>query len=478
MIPGPRRAVRSGPRLADEYLPGGAHAPDACARSSSSPAASSSSTKPRRRTRWSRSVAIWGCRENECDRSSSPRSANCGQRSSRVRGRRERENRARDPIIALQSRIRRGTLMSKRVIIIGAGPGGLAAAMLLARAGLQVTVLERSSSVGGRTSSIGGNGFRFDLGPTFFLYPRVLAEIFQAVGRDLRDEVELVRLDPQYRLIFGGGGELLATPDVERMEPAIAALSPTDAASFRSFLADNRLKLANFKPCLESPFCGWRDVLRWPMLKLLPLLRPWLSLDQELARYFRDPRVRLAFSFQSKYLGMSPFNCPSLFSILSYLEYEHGVYHPIGGCGAVTQAMARIVPRTGRRDPARRAVRGSPVRSQASGRRSHARGMLQSRRGHRQRRLRPGHDPAGTEPPSPPLDRPQDRPQALLLLDVHALPGDRGSLRPPRPSHHLHGQGLRAQPRRDRRAPRPLRGSVVLRSERLRDRSHRSRRAA
>jgi len=237
--------------------------------------------------------------------------------------------------------------MSKRVIIIGAGPGGLAAAMLLARSGLEVTVLERSSSAGGRTSSIGGNGFRFDLGPTFFLYPRVLAEIFQAVGRDLRDEVELVRLDPQYRLIFGGGGELLATPVVERMERSIAALSLTDAASFRSFLADNRLKLASFKTCLESPFNGWRDVLRWSFLKLLPRLRPWLSLDQELARYFRDPRVRLAFSFQSKYLGMSPFKCPSLFSILAYLEYEYGVYHPIGGCGAVTQAMARIVTELG-----------------------------------------------------------------------------------------------------------------------------------
>jgi phytoene desaturase len=237
--------------------------------------------------------------------------------------------------------------MAKRVLIIGAGPGGLAAAMLLAGSGLQVTVLERSFSVGGRTSSIRGNGFRFDLGPTFFLYPRVLAEIFQAVGRDLNDEVELVRLDPQYRLIFGSGGELLATPVVERMERGIAALSPADAASFRSFLADNRLKLASFKRCLESPFCGWRDVLRWPVLKLLPLLRPWLSLDQELARYFRDPRVRLAFSFQSKYLGMSPFKCPSLFSILSYLEYEYGVHHPIGGCAAVTEAMARIVTELG-----------------------------------------------------------------------------------------------------------------------------------
>jgi phytoene desaturase len=91
---------------------------------------------------------------------------------------------------------------------------------------------------------------------------------------------------------------------------------------------------------METPFLGWRDVLSPRLLGLLPSLRPWLSLDGELRRYFRDPRVRLAFSFQSKYLGMSPFRCPGLFSILSYLEYGHGVYHPIGGCGAISEAMA------------------------------------------------------------------------------------------------------------------------------------------
>jgi phytoene desaturase len=237
--------------------------------------------------------------------------------------------------------------MSKSVVIIGAGPGGLAAAMLLARAGLRVTVLERGERVGGRTSALEANGFRFDVGPTFFLYPRALAEIFQACGRDLDDEVELVRLDPQYRLVFGGGGEILASPLVERMEQAIAALSPQDAGAFTRFLADNRDKLARFEPCLNRPFLSWRDVFSTHMLRLLPKLRPWRSLESELGRYFRDPRVRLAFTFQSKYLGMSPFRCPSLFSILSFLEYEHGVHHPIGGCAAVTEAMARVARELG-----------------------------------------------------------------------------------------------------------------------------------
>lgn len=232
--------------------------------------------------------------------------------------------------------------MSRRVVVIGAGPGGLAASLLLARAGLQVTVLERLPRFGGRTSAIEAKGFRFDVGPTFFLYPKALERIFAAVGKDLHSEVPMVRLDPQYHLIFGAGGDLLATPDLNRMEQQVAKLSTEDALALRRFIDDNRVKLTRFTPVLENPFLSWRSMLSWDLVKMLPLLRPWLSLDSELGRYFRDPRIRLAFSFQSKYLGMSPYQCPSLFSILSFLEYEHGVHHPIGGCSALTEKMAEL----------------------------------------------------------------------------------------------------------------------------------------
>ncbi len=235
----------------------------------------------------------------------------------------------------------------KKVVIVGAGPGGLAAAMLLARSGLHVTVVEKHRRVGGRTSTVEQDGFKFDIGPTFFLYPRVLREIFAAAGYDLDREVPMTRLDPQYKLVFGGGGALTATPNVEQMERAIAAISPDDAANFKGFLAKNRRKLEMFLPFLESPFESWRDLMKPEMLRLLPLLKPWSSLDNELRAHFKDERIRLGFSFQSKYLGMSPFRCPSLFTILSYLEYEHGVFHPTGGCGAVSSAMARIAEELG-----------------------------------------------------------------------------------------------------------------------------------
>lgn len=237
--------------------------------------------------------------------------------------------------------------MPKKIVIIGAGPGGLASAMLLAKAGLDVTVFESGDRVGGRTGCITEQGYKFDVGPTFFLYPQILEEIFQSVGYDLWKEVDMRRLDPQYRLIFGEGGQLDATPDVERMVAEIAKLAPNDAPHFRRFMADNRVKLEKFSPCLQNPFLGWKSLMQTRLLAVLPYLKPWKSLHAELAGYFSDPRLQLAFTFQSKYLGMSPFQCPSLFSILSFLEYEHGVFHPIGGCNAIVQSMARIAQELG-----------------------------------------------------------------------------------------------------------------------------------
>ncbi len=219
--------------------------------------------------------------------------------------------------------------------------------MQLAKAGCDVTVIERRSQVGGRTSAIELEGHRFDCGPTFFLYPRVLSEIFQSVGRDLFEEVPMKRLDPQYRLTFGAGGQLDCTPDLDRMDQQIGKISPQDIGALKRYMDDNRVKLSKFRPILESPFSSAFDLLRKSTLSAAPYLHPFRSLGKELEQYFTDPRLVIAFAFQSKYLGMSPFQCPSLFSILSFLEYEYGVWHPIGGCSQVSQRMAEIATEMG-----------------------------------------------------------------------------------------------------------------------------------
>ncbi len=231
---------------------------------------------------------------------------------------------------------------ARHVVVIGAGPGGLATAMLLRAQGAEVTLLEREDRVGGRTASFTQDGFTFDYGPTFYLYPEVLREIFASLGRSLDEEVDLRRLDPMYRLQFDDGNTFDATPDVARLTAEAARISPEDAPNVARYLKENTSKFDVFKPILQRAFNGPADLVKMDMLKAFPLFRPWLTVDQDLRRWFKHPDLRLAFSFQSKYLGMSPFKCPSLFTIVAHVEYGFGVFHPIGGCNAIPRAMARV----------------------------------------------------------------------------------------------------------------------------------------
>ncbi len=219
--------------------------------------------------------------------------------------------------------------------------------MLLAHRGCDVTLLEARATVGGRSGYIQEQGFCFDIGPTFFLFPEVLREIFAEVGRDLMTEVPMTKIDPLYRVAFEGAGHLDARDGVDAMRDEIARLSAEDAANLDCFMRDNRRKIADFKSVLQNPFDTIFDYLRPGVLSALGNLRPHRSLDDDLKRFFRDERVRRAFSFQSKYLGMSPFNCPSLFTILAFLEHEYGVWHPTGGCNMVMRKMAEIAGQLG-----------------------------------------------------------------------------------------------------------------------------------
>lgn len=236
---------------------------------------------------------------------------------------------------------------TRDVVVVGAGPGGLATAMMLRASGARVTVLERGDDVGGRTGAIRQDGFTFDVGPTFFLYPDVLREIFSACGRNLDDEVDLIRLDPMYRLQFDDGTTFEATPDVERLSREVARIDPEDAKKVAPYLAENADKFGRFTPLLQRPFHNLASMIKADMVRALPLFRPWLTVDQDLRRWFKNPDVRLAFSFQSKYLGMSPFKCPSLFTIVAHVEYGFGVYHPRGGCNELPRAMARVAREMG-----------------------------------------------------------------------------------------------------------------------------------
>lgn len=238
-----------------------------------------------------------------------------------------------------------------KIAVIGAGPGGLATAVLLAGRGLDVTVYEAQPEIGGRTGRITLGDFAFDRGPTFFLMPYVLQEIFEAVGRDLSDYVDLRRLDPMYRLLIGQptGPDITidATQDIQRMMAQLGALHPKDGVAFESFVAHNRRKLNAAEPILRRPIRSFMDLIRADAAKVLPVLKPNETVDSLSSRYFQHPASKVAVGFQSKYLGMSPYDCPSLFTILPFIEYEFGVWHPIGGCHALMLALAKVFTELG-----------------------------------------------------------------------------------------------------------------------------------
>ncbi|MBU9714742.1 phytoene desaturase family protein [Evansella tamaricis] len=233
-----------------------------------------------------------------------------------------------------------------KVVIIGSGPGGLAAAMLLSAKGFNVRVLEKQSYIGGRTSSFSSGEYTFDLGPTFFSMPYILEEIFEESDRKLANYMTLKKLDPMYTLSFDEFS-LQATSDQRKMREHIENHFPGYGQKYDLFMKETRAKMNMLLPILQSKYDSLFDYLRRKSIKALPSLEFGKSLYDVLSRYFDDDRLKLSFTFQSKYLGMSPWECPGAFSILSFMEHEYGVYHPIGGVNQITKALAKVVEEHG-----------------------------------------------------------------------------------------------------------------------------------
>lgn len=237
--------------------------------------------------------------------------------------------------------------MSKKVIVIGAGPGGLSASMLLSHKGYQVEMFERKDSVGGRNYPLRLGEYTFDLGPTFFMMKDVLEDIFSFTGRKLEDYVKLYRLDPLYRLQFADGHTFLPTKDQEKMKKQMEEWIPGSYSGYQKYLKREKIKYDTIIPCLRVPYDKWTSFLSWQFIRSIPKLEAHKSLYKQLGTYFGEPDMRVCFSFQAKYLGMSPWSCPGTFSILSFIEHYGGIYHIQGGLNRLSHAMAKVVKEEG-----------------------------------------------------------------------------------------------------------------------------------
>lgn len=227
-------------------------------------------------------------------------------------------------------------------IVIGAGLGGLAAAMRLGAKGWRVTVIDRLDAPGGRGSSIRRGGHRFDLGPTIVTVPQVFRELWAATGRDFDAEVDLRPLDPFYEIRFEDGSAFRATGDRARLRAEVERLSPGEGAGLDRFLKDSE---ARYRFGFEN--LGRRSMHElWELVKVLPtfgLMRADRSTYGHASRRFRDERLRMAFSFHPLFIGGDPTHVTSMYILVSHLETAFGVHYAMGGVAALARAMARVV---------------------------------------------------------------------------------------------------------------------------------------
>jgi len=238
------------------------------------------------------------------------------------------------------SHYRRGG-KKKNVVIVGAGPGGLATAMLLAQRGFRVQVFEKQDVIGGRNAEVKLGEYRFDLGPTFLMMKFLLDELFAEGGRNSSDYLQFRKLDPMYALNFPDK-TMLARSHPEAMKAEIERNFPGEAANFDRFLKRESQRFKKLYPCLQKPYGTLASMISPTLLAAVPHIAAGRSLYSVLGDYFHSDELRLAFTFQSKYLGMSPWDCPGLFTMIPYTEHAHGVYHVMGGLSRISDAFAQV----------------------------------------------------------------------------------------------------------------------------------------
>ena len=235
-------------------------------------------------------------------------------------------------------------------VVVGAGFGGLAAALRLAARGVNVTVVDRLAGAGGRAAEFlqqsNGHTFRYDAGPTVLTAPLLFEELFALFGERLEDHVELLPVKPWYQMQFADGTCLDYGGTTEQIQAEIAKFSKADAAAYPAYLAHSKkLFEKGYEELGTQPFLDWTS-----MAKALPAmikLRADRSVYALTAHYFKHEHVRKAFSIQPLLVGGNPFDTTSIYSLIHYLERKWGVWFVRGGMARLIDALVALASRHG-----------------------------------------------------------------------------------------------------------------------------------
>lgn len=238
-----------------------------------------------------------------------------------------------------------------RVAVIGGGIAGLATAALLAREGREVTLLEARPDLGGRAGRWEQDGFSFDTGPSWYLMPEVFNHFFRLLGTSSAEQLDLVRLDPSYRVFFEGDARAFDLP-AEGARDALKSLDPGAARAIDAYLdsADTTYAMA-VQRFLYGNFTSLRPFLNASTLRSAPRLARLLlqPMHRFIAQHTSDPRLQQILGYPAVFLGTSPYAAPSMYHLMSHLDVDDGVYYPRGGFGSLIDAVARLAEQHGAR---------------------------------------------------------------------------------------------------------------------------------
>lgn len=238
----------------------------------------------------------------------------------------------------------------KRIGIIGAGLGGLAAGLRLANRGHRVVIFEKTDQVGGRNRHEWVGDCQFDGGPTLLMMREPFKKLFADVGERMDDHIESELCDPSYRVFYRDGSKLDATTNMALMLERLEALvGPEDAAAYPEFLGQlGALYHDSIPHFVRTNYTRPLKEIVHPAQLGRVLKHGMLgNLAKRVGKTFKDPRTRMLFSFQTMYLGLSPYDAPWVYATLTYMEYGEGIWYPKGGLPVITDTVARLAQERG-----------------------------------------------------------------------------------------------------------------------------------
>lgn len=231
-------------------------------------------------------------------------------------------------------------MKTKKIIVIGAGIGGITAAIHLAKQGFQVTVIEKNARPGGRCDRISRDGHHFDSGPTLLVMPLLYESEFEALGTSMNEMLDLQRVDPTYHLVFDDSSSLALTSDMKNLQAQLESFEPGSFQGLLRYMDEgHRHYHLGIEKLVHPDFRKASDFFKLSNLPLVHQVKPLKKHYANMSNYFDDPRLKAAFTFQDVYMGLSPFEAPATFSMMPYTELAHGVWYPKGGMYQVVEAL-------------------------------------------------------------------------------------------------------------------------------------------